>query len=62
MEKHCILSLKQALAGECLLKAMKPTRVILPLLFGLGVLVSSKSQTIELLNHGYSIVCGEIKQ
>ena len=48
--------LKQAAIGQCLMKAMRPNSVLLPLLFGLGVevdhSVGSKTLVIELAKLG----------
>ena len=57
---------KQAPLGQCILKAMKPNSVILPLLFGLSVAIDhaigSKTLLTEISKLGYAISYDEVKR
>ena len=57
--------LRQASIGQCILKAMRPSSVIPPLLFGLGVevdhVIGSRTFLIELEKLGYSISYDEVQ-
>ena len=66
MKVLAVQGLKQASLSQCILKAIKPNSVKLPLLFGLGVendhTIGSKTLLTEISKLGFSISYDEVKQ
>ena len=66
MKVLAVQGLKQASLSQCILKAIKPNSVKLPLLFGLGVendhTIGSKTLLTEISKLGFAISYDEVKQ